>query len=313
MNLSRYKILFVHGLATKPPADDLLRFWKTCLIENMRIENESLARDMEAQADDLFQMCYWANAIPNHVEDDPKTQEKPVAEVVKMRRKMGDTFHVPKRAARFKAFWKDKGLDAVDIVSNVLRVKDDVAKKFLIEVKLYWDDQHIADRIRSKIADPLRTALKEKRKVAILSHSMGTFVGYDVLWRFSHHRDEEAMHRKRVRLFATMGSPLGDPMIQDLLLGKRYGYKERRGLLDNVDYWTNFAALGDIVSHDSTLADDFKTMRKQKLLKDFRDYEKLFNPYRNAKGKRNAHKSYGYLLQPKLAKTMLRFFGKLEW
>ena len=40
-----------------------------------------------------------------------------------------------------------------------------------------------------------------------------------------------------------------------------------------------------------------------------RDYEKLYNPYVNAEGTNNPHKSYGYLIQPKLSQNMLRFFG----
>ena len=95
------------------------------------------------------------------------------------------------------------------------------------------------------------------------------------------------------------------------MLGKRYGYTEQKGLPKNIDYWVNFSALGDIVSHDQTLTDDFKGIKK--CVKGFRDYKGLFNPYRNEKNKLNAHKSYGYLLQPKLAKTMLRLFLKVKW
>ncbi len=313
MDLSKHKIIFVHGLASKPPEKHLLANWRRCLVENVRFYDPSLAADMEAQAEDLFHMAYWANVIPNHIEDDPKELKKPIADILKLRREKGDDFHVPTNRAKFNAFWKDKALDAVDLVANVLTVKDDVAKKKLLEVRLYWDDQYIAHKIRAKVEEPVRGALAEGRKVALIGHSMGTFVAYDVLWRFSHHRDVEDMWRNRVHLFVTMGSPLGDPMIQELMLANRYGYKEEKGLPTNIDHWVNFAALGDIVSHDQTLTDDFKGLKDKKLLKDFRDYRDLFNPYRNKEGKRNPHKSYGYLLQPKFAKSMLRFFGKMTW
>ena len=313
MDLSKYKILFIHGLSSKPPADVLLSRWRRCLVENMRFYDEELGKAMDDRADDLFEMAYWANVIPDHIEDDPSATERPLEDVIRVRRERGDKFHVPLEREKFKSFWIDKGLDAVDIVANVLSVKDDVAKKKLEELRLYWDDQYMAHRIRGTLVEPLRRALNEERCVAILSHSMGTFVAFDVLWRFSHHREEDDMWGKRVDLFLTMGSPLGDTMIQSLLLGKRYGYKESRGLLTNVDFWVNFAALGDIVSHDSSLTDDFRAMRDLNLLRDFRDYQNLYNPYRNHEGTLNPHKSYGYLLQPKLAKTMFRFFHKIEW
>ena len=310
MDLSQYKIIFVHGLASKPPEQHLVANWQHCLIENIGLYDTKLAANMKAKAKDLFHMAYWANVIPNHIEDDPSTLEKPLAHVIEVRKQLGDRFHVSNAKAKFKAFWKDMGLDAVNILSTALTVKDDVVKRKLEEVRLYWDDQYIADKIRAKVEQPLRKALTEGRKVAILSHSMGTFVSYDVLWRFSHHRSAADMKDKRVRLFVTMGSPLGDSVIQDLLFGKRYGFKTEKGLPTNIDYWANYAALGDIVSHDQTLSDDFKM---KKWLKDFRDYKDLFNPYQNRRGKANPHKSYGYLLQPKIARTMLRFFGKISW
>jgi hypothetical protein len=313
MNLSKYKIIFIHGMASKLPKQHLLANWKRCLIENIRFYEPNLAADMKAQANNLFDMAYWANVIPSHIEDDPKELKEPIADILKLRTKRGDDFHVSNKRAKFKAFWKNKGLDVVDLVANILTVKDDVAKKLLLEVRLYWDAPCVASKIRVKVEEPLKRALIEDRKVALIGHSMGSFVAYDVLWRFSHHRDAEDMRKKRVYLFCTIGSPLGDPMIQNLMLGKRYGYKEKKGLPTNIEYWVNFAALGDIVSHDPTLIDDFKAMKKLGLIRDFRDYQNLFNPYRNRKGKPNPHKSYGYLLQPKLAKTMLRFFGKINW
>ncbi len=313
MDLSKYKIIFIHGLVSKPPKEHLLFNWRRCLIENVRFYDSELGSDMETQADDLFEMAYWANVIPNHIEDDPKELEKPLADIIKLRIKKGNDFHVPLKRIKFMEFWKDKGIDAVDLVANILTVKDDVTKKKFIELQLYWEDQYIAHRIRDKLETPLRQALTKDKQVALIGHSMGSFVAYDVLWRFSHHRDAEDMRGKKISLFVTIGSPLGDKMIQAYLLGKRYGYTETKGLLTNIDYWLNFAALGDIVCHDQNLTDDFKYMKKKKLVKDFRDYRNLYNPYRNANRELNPHKSYGYLLQPKMAKTMLRFLGKISW
>ncbi len=172
---------------------------------------------------------------------------------------------------------------------------------------MYSNDQFTAGKIRKTLENPLQKAMDDGKKIAIIAHSMGSFVAYDVLWRFSHHRNFKVFHDKKVNLFVTIGSPLGDPTIQDLMLGKRYGFKKSSGLPTNIHNWINFAALGDIVCHDQTIADDFAAMKKMNFLQDFRDYRGLFNPYRNRKEKINPHKSYGYLLQPKLAKMILKF------
>ena len=55
-------IIFIHGLASKPAESVLTECWKKALIENIRVDSESLARAMESN-DDLFHSAYWANAI----------------------------------------------------------------------------------------------------------------------------------------------------------------------------------------------------------------------------------------------------------
>lgn len=308
MDLSGHKIIFIHGLATKPPKRDLFRFWKRCLVENIRCSESKFAEILESEPQ-LFEMAYWANEIPNHIEDNPEELEKPIETVIRLRKEKGDQFHVSNVKDKFFDFWLDKGLDTVDMIANILSVKDDVVKQRLVEMNLYSDDQFTAEKIRKSLEMPLQKALSDCKNIAIIAHSMGSFVAYDVLWRFSHHRSFKSFHDKKINLFVTIGSPLGDPIIQDLMLGKRYGYKKSNGLPTNISNWVNFAALGDIVCHDQTLVDDFQSMKKMNLLQDFRDYRGLFNPYRNRRGKINTHKSYGYLLQPKLAKIILKFLG----
>ena len=56
--------------------------------------------------------------------------------------------------------------------------------------------------------------------------------------------------------------------------------------------------------------DDFmERMQAINLLSDYKDYIKLYNPYLSPKGKENPHKSYGYLVQPKIAKHIDNFLS----
>lgn len=73
----------------------------------------------------------------------------------------------------------------------------------------------------------------------------------------------------------------------------------------NIRKWHNYSAYGDVVCHDSTLEDDFFTGMKTNIsgyrTGDLMDYTKLYNPYTRPDGDENPHKSYGYLVQPKLS------------
>lgn len=327
MDLRKKRIIMIHGLASKPPAKDLHEMWSRCLIENVRLESAPVGRALDANPD-VLRHAYWANAVPHHIEDDRGYVNKLRAQVDKVideRRRLKRGFHVG-AGAKVKAFFKSRALDVVDVFTSALTIKDDVAEKFLREVELYSNDQYISDAIRTPLEDELRDAWDHGCEVALLSHSMGTFISYDVLWRFSH-RSVPDFHRyrnKRVRLFATMGSPLGDSIIRNLLFARHHQKKGKRAYPTNVDYWHNYACLGDVVSHDSTFEDDFfAPMRKEKVLKSRPkvrgiDYKNLHNPFESVshsgnKGrtKRNPHKSYGYLVQPRLG-SWIRDFLKDE-
>lgn len=312
--LENKRIIMIHGLASKPPQNDLHKLWTKCLVENLKAEDKNLLSNVKPkQLNDIFRTVYWANEVPTHLEDDPdhvKSLQKKVNTVIAERKKQDD-FHVG-LGSKFKAFFKNRGLDVVDIFSTALTIKDNVAAGVLEEVNLYKNDQYIADRIRTTLEEELKDAWDNNKDVALLSHSMGTFVSYDVLWRFARRNvsDYPSYQNKKVNLFVTLGSPLGDKVVQDLLFGSRYGTDDQRFYPSNIDYWHNYACLGDIVSHDSTLDDDFfQAMIGHKLLKKnkVRDYKDLYNPFIAPSGKRNPHKSYGYLVQPKLAKWLVKF------
>ncbi len=202
--------------------------------------------------------------------------------------------------------------------------KDDVMKAFLRETELYSDDQYIADRIRKPLEDALSKAWDEEKEVVILSHSMGTFISYDVLWRFSHRSEEKyKKHRnKKVKMLVTMGSPLGNNVIKDLLFAKYHKDSGDRQYPTNIEYWHNYSCLGDVVAHDTKLKDDFfddmqnlNLIKKNSKTKKYTiDYTNMHNPFKvvTHKGnkdnvKANPHKSYGYLVQPRLASWMIDF------
>jgi hypothetical protein len=318
VDLSNKKIIMIHGLASKPTPETTHELWRRTLTENIRVSNAELARSLDAHPQ-VFESAYWANFVPHHIPDDAvysKKLSKQVDKVITERREANDRFHVG-TGEKLTAFFKDRSLDLVKLLAGALTVKDDVMTHFLRETELYDQDQFIADQIRAPLENALRRAWDEGREPIILAHSMGTFISYDVLWRFAHRRTPgfEKYNKSRVKMFITMGSPLGDETVRSLLFAQHHqGHVlRRRRYPTNIDYWHNYACLGDVVAHQKNFHDIFYApMRELKLFpgkQKFRtiDYIDLHNPFEvvthadNLKSeKRNPHKSYGYLAQPRL-------------
>ena len=307
------QILFVHGRASKPPKTDLHKFWLRSLTAGLvNIDGGLKPAEKAALPGCCNSDSYWATVAPFALTDeltDVQSTSDCIDELIDYRKELGEKkFHVS-RSGKMAAKAKSMVLSWGNALGQALTIKDNVTKELLADVRLYTEDQYVADQMRKPLEDSLRAAWTAGKEVCLLTHSMGTGIAYDVLWRFSH-RDEDQYRQYRnhkVKLWVTMGSPLGDPMYQSFLFAHEHK-KGTRQYPANVIYWENFAAAGDIVCHDNTLEDDFqKDMKKRRLLKDYHDYVKLFNPYENSKGRNNPHKSFGYLVQPKLAKWVLAF------
>ena len=316
VDLSNKKIIMIHGLGSKPPLDYTHHLWRKTLTENIRVSHRQLARSLDAHAE-VFESAYWANVVPHHIPDDAgycKKLHRQVDKVIDERREIKDSFHVGMKE-KVGSFFKDRGIDLAKLLAGALSVKDDVMTDFFRETELYEQDQYIADQIRAPLENALRRAWDEGREPIIVAHSMGTFISYDVLWRFSHRETADFIkyNDKRVKMFITLGSPLGDATVRDLLFARHHQDHSHRRFPASIDFWHNYACLGDVVSHQKNFADIFyRPMRELKLFpstKKFRsiDYVDLHNPFevvshagnRNRE-KRNPHKSYGYLAQPRL-------------
>jgi len=318
VDLSNKKIIMVHGLGSKPTPEITHDLWRRTLIENIRVSHKLLAQSLDVHKD-IFESAYWANFVPHHIPDDAaysKKLRRQVDGVIAERREIKDRFHVG-TGEKVSSFFKDRGLDLVKLLAGALTVKDDVMTGFLRETELYDQDQYIADQIRKPLEDALRHAWDQGHEPIIVAHSMGTFISYDVLWRFAHRRTAGFgnYNNRRVKMFITLGSPLGDSTVRDLLFAQHHeGHSLRQRMYPtNIDFWHNYACLGDVVAHQKNFHDIFYApMRALKLFpanKKFRsiDYVDLHNPFEvvshtgnRKREKRNPHKSYGYLAQPRL-------------
>ena len=166
----------------------------------------------------------------------------------------------------------------------------------------YFDRKSdFAMKARRRLLEQLTALMDRGDKIVLLSHGTGSVIAYDVLWQLSHDPDlRDQYGDKKVDLWVTLGSPLGDSKIQKRLLGAKE--KPATKYPVNVIAWHNVAAEDDYTCHDNTLADDFNLMLKQRVVSAVHDY-RIFN-LAVRYGKSNPHSSIGYYIHPRVSKIL---------
>lgn len=186
-----------------------------------------------------------------------------------------------------------------------LGLSKSLINKVGIDLAEYWNrDSDFASRIRARVRSALSLALEYSDQVMLISHGTGCIVTYDVLWQLSHEPEyAERFRDRKVDLWLTVGAPLGDSMVRKRLMGARR--KGLRRFPSNVVSWHNLSAEDDFVSHDNTLADDFRKMLDQRQVSCIRDYRVYNMTVRY--GKSNPHSSLGYLVHPRTAQIIVEW------
>lgn len=197
---------------------------------------------------------------------------------------------------------------AADVLAPLL-ARLGLSKKLIAKVGIdlgeYWNrDSDFSSRIRERVRSMINAALDANKRILLISHGTGCIVTYDVLWQLSHHEDyKQEDQQKKIDTWVTLGAPLGDSMVTRRLLGARE--KGVRRYPTNVLSWYNLSAEDDFVSHDDTLANDFKPMLKQKQVSCIVDYH-IYN-LAIRYGKSNPHSSLGYLIHPRMSQTVVEW------
>lgn len=158
-----------------------------------------------------------------------------------------------------------------------------------------------ADKVRERVRTELCELMDRDDRIMLITHGTGSVVAYDVLWQLSHDPElKEQYGEKKVELWLTLGSPLGDRNVRKRLCGAKE--KSENRFPTNVISWHNVAAEDDYTCHDNTLADDYKKMLKQRLVSAVHDYC-VFN-LTVRYGKSNPHSSVGYYIHPRTSKIL---------
>ncbi len=304
--------VYVHGIGNHPEEQVLVVRWDRALFR----------KDMG----DRTRMAYWVNRARYPQASscdciDPKCACHDPEEVVRARRVLATGTPDPDRELREavqaitsdpaeQEFLYEIGSDMLDVAkAEAAREQGVAARRSLGKGTYGLQSKGIGDAILRKLTD-LITGMAlpdvqdflfepEHRKemedtfltrlqsggnpFVVIAHSQGSMIAYDVLRQLTKADID-------VRLFVTIGSPLGLPPVRSVF--KKWTKKNKLPFPACVTRWINVAAVGDVVAFDPTLGDEIERKSGQA----FEDYLiKKEERDANVLSRGNAHSSMGYL------------------
>ncbi len=289
-------ILFIPGLRPKPPPEIHRRELLRCLLEGIERTDPATARAIRAQGR-AFDIVGWTfDFYGEHRDIEPD-----LAGIERVLRQHGPTPADKAEAGSLKhrlVRWLYRAADRLPFL--VPQVADEKLQLHLRDLRRYVsNDDDIADATRRLLKVPLRAAHKSGRPTLLIAHSMGSVIAWDALWQLSRQSGEDL----EVDLI-TLGSPLGQRHIQRRLKGSEESGERRYP--DNIRFWINIAAYGEMTAIDMSIADDFAEMLRLGLVERIEDVA-VYNWFR-LNGELNVHSEYGYLVNDVTATHLLEWW-----
>jgi len=294
------KIIFVPGKNPKPPAkahrEQLLR----CLLHGVRSIDPQAAGDIEEQ--DSFSTVAWSHLMYDSQRD--ISEDIPWIDRLLAQQTHSDDDVRDARPARYRLA-KTMYVLGDHVHWLIPLIPDPRVKVSIRETEIYFRNHgNLGCRIRDLQKHPLRSAAANNDRVLLIGHSMGSIIAYDALWELDHLEG----YKQCVDCLLTIGSPLGMNYVQRRLIG--HSQKGNSIYPGNVGRWINIASRGDLVALDPSLADDFDGMTSENHTSSITDMNKdVYNYYRDSKGI-NVHKSYGYLVNPHVARVIVDWWNE---
>ena len=294
-------LIRIHGRAHKPTANALRDLWVESLRHGLERDHPERVSEFDQT---LVEIVYYGDINNRFLEP----QGHDVA---------GDEASRRQTLARLKGYSRADFFDAAiynglpgknskfefaaDVLSGVaafLRVSEPLIHLVAPDMKEYWNPESaFGSDVRFPMIHPLRAAMDRDDTILAIAHSLGTMITDDTFWKFSRTGEYRPEYTdKKIDLFITIGSPLGDETVKTHLKGAQ-ARRERR-YPSNIRRWINIAAEDDCIAHDQNVADDFRDMLDLGLVESIDD-RRIFNlAVRN--GKSNPHHGAGYLIHPVL-------------
>ncbi len=296
-------IIGIHGLGNKPPRRLLKSWWKKSLREGLRAGGYfRLFFD--------FELVYWADILHDRPLDPDETDRKSAHYLAEPYRPgLNFVQRKPSELRRRFLSFLERRLDRLflktDLTLKFPAISNFVVQRFFKDLEIYYRNgsengtenaQHPRELIRSRLAETLRS--HRGKRILLIGHSMGSIVAYDVLTRCVPDID--------IHTLVTIGSPLGQPLVMSKIhLEQKSGQsgKTRVSTPPNVrHHWFNLSDLEDRVAMNYNLADDYQANASG-----VRAVDKIVENNYEIDGRKNPHKSYGYLRTIEMADIIHHF------
>lgn len=286
-------ILFVPGLRPKPEPvvhrQELFR----CLLEGIRRIDPGSASALAAKQEN-FEIASWTYDFYNEHRD-IELDRADIDSLLKKQHASAADRAIASSWQRRMVRWLFRAADHLPVMLPHFATEE--LQLHLHDLNRYNRNKNgVADDARQTLKIPLQQAADAGRPVLLLAHSMGSVIAYDALWQMS----QESERDVSVHLLVTMGSPLGQNVIQRNLLGYSESGKERYPA--NILDWINIAAIGELTAIDMTLNNDFGEMVDLGLVAGIDD-RTIYNYY-HIDGELNVHAEYGYLVNEVTARIV---------
>lgn len=291
-------ILYIPGVKPKPPAaEHSAALWR-CLVEGVRRADAEVAGQLSRQPG-CFNLLSWAHVFYD-VQRDLAVDQQGIERLFAL---TGPTEQDRREARSWGRRLRRELYLLCDAFPPLFELVGDENTRYVLhETRRYFSNHEgKAVAVRQMVADALLEAWQHDRRVLLIGHSLGSVIGFDVLWELSHRFSVPG----RVDLFLTLGSPLGLRFVRGHLLGaaetgrRRYPTRIRR--------WQNLSAVGEMTALDRNLAQVWAEMRELGLVEEISDRLDLQTYFRDANGL-NVHRCYGYMVNPVVGATIARWW-----
>lgn len=291
-------LILIHGRSWKPPEDSLRPLW----IDTIKWGLSKDSPEANTRFQDLSVEFVYFGDISNDFLEEASGEQRPddtasrqgTLKQLQAWNRDAFTKETYKRLPG-QSSWKETLAGALGPAFSFLNIGDEVIEKVAPDMGHYWDDEStFAMELMQPMVETLTAALDRNDQVAIVAHSLGSMITYDTLWNLSWESQFVNYWDKKVDLFLTLGSPLADGTVRGHLRGQQAS--EERRYPKNIKRWVNIAAEDDYISHDRTMANDFRKMERLNLIESIEDRAIYNLAVRD--GESNPHHSGGYLIHP---------------